>query len=133
MPIGVLTGHSVKVAWVNADHTYVTSCAGHHWPCFGRGNGGTQICRGMGNVDIADCLSRPNSQAGIVYGMTGVCHQSANRILSPSGQTVSAARGYRWSNFTYGTYGKDPLTLRLFSPVRYPWPEWAACNGHCHP
>lgn len=133
MPNGTLTGHSIKMALLNADHTYVTSSAGHTWPCFGRGNGGTQICHGFGNVEIAACLSNPNSQAGIVYGVTGVCHQTANRIVYPSRQTVSAAQGYRWSIFTYGSYGKEALTLRPFSPLHYPWPELAACNGHSHP
>ena len=130
---GILTGHSIKVALLPADHTYVTSSAGHVWPCFGRSGGGAQICSGVGNVDRADCLSNPESRAGIVYGVTGVCHQTANRILWPSGQTVSAARGYRWSIFTYGTYGTDSVTLVNYSPTHHPWPELAACFGHSHP
>lgn len=129
---GTLTGHSIKMVGLAADHTYVTSSEGHVWSCFGRGHGGKQICSGIGNIDQADCLSKPDSKAGIVYAVTGVCHQAANRILYPSGKTVSAARGYRWSVFAYGTYGKDPLTGTSYSPAVHPWPELIACNGQSH-
>jgi hypothetical protein len=97
MPIGILTGRSIKMAMLPADHTYVTSSVGHVWPCFGRSAGGLAICSGAGNVERADCLSNPRAEAGIVYGVTGVCHQTANRILYPAGKTVSAARGYDWN------------------------------------
>lgn len=133
VPPGILTGHSIKMAALPADHTYVTSSAGHVWACFGRSVGGTPICGGTGNVDLADCLSNPQSRAGIVYGVTGVCHQTANRILYPAGQTVSSARGYRWSVFTYGIYGKDLAARNNYCPIYHPWPELTACSGHVHP
>ena len=118
---------------IPADHTYVTSSAHHVWPCFGRSSGGRPVCRGAGDIDKADCLSNPLSQAGIAYGVTGVCHQAANRILYPSGLTVSVARGYRWSVFSYGAYGKDATTRDNFSPAGNPWPELIACNGVASP
>lgn len=134
MPTGTVTGHAISIATLPADHTYVTSDAGHVWPCFGRSLGGAIICSGVGNTSTAACLSNPQSRAGIVYGITGVCHQAANRIMCPAQATVSAARGYRWSLFSYGTYGKDPRTLNTHSPQSNPWPELAACNlGHVHP
>jgi hypothetical protein len=40
-----------------------------------------------------------------VYGVTGVCHQTANRILYPARVTVSKAGGYWASSLAYGTYG----------------------------
>jgi hypothetical protein len=135
MPSGTLTGYAIKISalpwW---DHTYVTSSQGHAWGCWGRSAGGTQICSGVGNTDQADCLSQPNSQAGISYGTTGVCHQTANRILFNAGQMVSGARGYRASVFIWGVYGKDPASGQHYSPPTSPWPELHHCStNHTHP
>ena len=55
---------------------------------------------------MADCISKPWSTAKLVYGITGVCHQTANRILWPAGVTVRQARGYWASWLLYGTFGK---------------------------
>ncbi len=105
--MSTLTGWAVSTAGGLADHTYVTSDDGRGpWGCFGRSSGGKPICHGTGDGGVADCLSQPSSTAGIVYGVTGVCHQAANRILLPAGVTVSAAKGYAASHFLYGTYGK---------------------------
>jgi hypothetical protein len=41
----------------------------------------------------------------IVYAITGVCHQTANRILRPSRKTVHKAQAYAASWALYGTYG----------------------------
>ena len=46
-------------------------------------------------------------QGGIVYGVNGVCHQIANRILYPSAQIVSHAHGYWLSVSVFGTYGTN--------------------------
>jgi hypothetical protein len=135
MPIGTLTGFAINiVAFPIWDHTFVNSSHGHLWGCWGRSAGGKQICSGTGNCDQADCLSQPNSQAGITYGVTGVCHQTANRILFPALQTVSGARGYRASVFVWGVYGKDSAAGQHFSPANFPWPELADCElNHIHP
>lgn len=134
MANGTLTGHAIKMVNLPADHTYVTSDAGHVWPCFGRSAGGVAICSGAGNISKADCLSNPQSRSGLSYGITGVCHQAANRIMYPVGATVSKARGYRWSLFSYGTFGNDPSTLSPYSPRTNPWPELASCDSrHTHP
>ena len=134
MPIGMLTGYVLTMQPPLAEHTYVTSSHGHIWPCWGRSSKGRQICTGSGNTAQADCLSQPNSHAGIVYGVTGVCHQTANRILYPAGLTVAAAVGYRASVFAWGTYGRDLGARRLYSPVSLPWPELQHCQAqHVHP
>lgn len=104
------------------DHTYVVSSCGLRWGCFGRSAGGSQLAAGTGSSLIADCLSQPASAPGVVpwvyaglrYGIDGVCHQAANRILFPSGTTVAACAGYPWSVWTYGAY---PM----------PWPELQIC------
>lgn len=134
MPVGILAGYALTKLGQLAEHTYVVSGHSHEWPCWGRAQGGRRICSGMGNTSEADCLSQPNSQAGIIYGGTGVCHQTANRILYPSGETVSGASGYRGSLFTWGTYGRDLATLRAHSPSSFPWKELQSCrNYHIHP
>lgn len=134
MAIGTLSGYALKMVSLPADHTYVESSAGHVWPCWGRSAGGHLVCQGPGNVDQADCLSQPSSQAGIVYAVTGVCHQTANRILFPATLFVSGAARYRMSVFTWGVYGRDRATGRLYSPSSNPWPELTTCSSsHSHP
>lgn len=133
MPLGTLTGHALKMIPGIAEHTYVTSSLGQVWACFGRSVGGRLICASAGNTAQAECLSQPNSEAGIVYGGTGVCHQAANRILLPSGQNVSGASGYRGSFWAWGSYGRDLVTRRTYSPLSFPWPELEACRTlHVH-
>ena len=136
MPIGILAGYALLMPGQLTEHTYVVSGHNHTWPCWGRSQGGKRICSGMGNTDQSDCLSQPNSQAGINYGITGVCHQTANRILYPGGQIVSGASGYRFSFFAWGAYGLDLTILppRHCSPSSSPWAELQACrNYHSHP
>lgn len=90
MPQGTLYGFAMPAQmWPRADHTYVTSSDGGAWGCYGRCTGGTLICSGNGNTAVANCLARPNAQAGIVYGINGLCHQMSNRILYPAGQMHS--------------------------------------------
>ncbi len=103
--MATLTGYAVKMRGLRWDHTYVRSSDGHRWRCWGRDTGGRPICSGRGDSAVADCLSQPNSHAGINYLLTGVCHQTANRILYPAGVLVSMARGYNQSVFFWGTYG----------------------------
>src|SRR5690242_17238200 len=95
-----LEGYAIRaIALPYGDHTYVRSALGHAWGCWGRSSGGSLICSGTGDWQIADCLSQPNSEAGIRYTRTGVCHQTANRILWPAKIIVSGARGFRASSF----------------------------------
>ncbi|MDD5267675.1 MAG: hypothetical protein PHO08_11175 [Methylococcales bacterium] len=89
-----------------ADHTYVRTADGRGvWGCWGRSDGGSEICRGSGSSKQADCYSQPWGTSGIIYGVTGVCHQTANRILYPARVIVSGAHGYWLSSLVYGTYG----------------------------
>lgn len=97
------------------DHTYAISSCGLRWGCWGRANGGAQLSSRVGSSAIADCLSQPNSEAGIRYGITGVCHQTANRILLPAGITVQGCAGYRLSVAAFRVYGRGA------------WPELQAC------
>ena len=98
------------------DHTYVNSSCGLVWGCFGRSQGGLPICSAPGSSTLADCLSQTGSRAGIRYGITGVCHQAANRILyatRPQPATVQACRGYSVSEYAYGPYGLGSWPQRL--------------------
>jgi len=96
-----------------ADHTYVTSDQNDRWPCWGLGaggsSGGTEICSGSGSIPRARCLAQPSGHAAILWGVTGVCHQTANRILLPSGRIVAAAAGFWASALAYGIYGRDAV------------------------
>ena len=104
--MSILTGYAISTGVLRTDHTYVKSDNPPFvWSCWGRGSGGKRICRGSGNSSVANCISQSNSHAGIIYGVTGVCHQTANRILYPARVTVSKARGYWASSLAYGTYG----------------------------
>lgn len=112
-----LTGYSLPAQFANRfDHAYVASDT-KKWGCFGRDAGGAFVISGDGDESCADCLSQPNSTAGIVYFVTGVCHQAANRILWPSGVVVAAVRGYGWSSFMFNTYGKGT------------WPQLRHCGN----
>lgn len=105
------------------DHTYVTSDDNYGpWGCFGRSSGGHSVSSGQGNSACADCLSKPSNllatpplYAGLRYGVTGVCHQAANRILRPAGVSVAGVQGYGASVFLYGPFGRGG------------WPEWRQC------
>jgi hypothetical protein len=107
--MATLTGYAVKISWLGADHTYVLSSEGHKWGCWGRDAGGKAICSGNGSASVANCISQPKSTSGLIYAVTGVCHQTANRILYPARAIVSRARGYWASSLVYGTYGTDGL------------------------
>ncbi len=56
-------------------------------------------------------IAESDERAGIAcYMVNGVCHQAANRILIPTGETVAGARGYKLSVVFFGVYGR-PKTL----------------------
>ena len=135
MAIGTLTGYAIPVIGLGfVDHTYVEASNGFTCGCFGRSAGGSVVCSGHGNVDQAACLATPALTAGIDYGVTGVCHQSANRILWPAGLNVLSAKGARGSVYAWGLYGLDPTTRRKCSPATTPWSELAVClTSHSHP
>lgn len=117
-----LNGFKIKISWLGADHTYVTSSDGYIWPCWGRSAGGKLISSGQGSSARANCLSQNDSHAGIVYGVTGVCHQTSNRILSPAGITVSSASGYWASVLLYGVYGTHSAPALI---------EWEIRKANC--
>lgn len=106
----------------HADHTYVKSSDGKKWGCWGRDKGGQKICEGKGDSKKANCLSSPRGTALIVYAVTGVCHQTANRILRPSRKTVSKAQAYAASWALYGAYGGTNKALS---------PEWKTHEAIC--
>lgn len=139
MPIGnpALAANATQVlfAWANplsswhqADHTWVTdfdspfACPppSHYWYCWGichpTGPGTTArpLLRAAGDIAAATCICRPDDPAahgGIdLYGVHGVCHQLANRVLyaaSTGGTppTVVGAHKYWLSQALFGTYG----------------------------
>lgn len=118
MSMAILTGFSIPMYFRQSwDHTYALSDDGFLWSCFGRTTGGGKICTDVGDSSMADCLAQPNSHAGIIYLVTGVCHQAASRILWPAKLLVDQAGGYGWSYALFGPYGTDPC----------PWPLLEQC------
>lgn len=121
-----------------ADHTYVTSSDGDEWGCWGRSSGGRKICEKDASKKITACIAGDNGKAGVlVYGINGVCHQTANRLLRDTRATVSSAKGYAASWALFGPYGKvspggikDPLwIIRETKCGIKPWsidPLWIA-------
>lgn len=101
-----IKGYAIQMSIEVADHTYVASPS-KVWPCFGRSEYGHEICDAMGDFDKCNELAGDNSHAEIKYGRTGVCHQTANRILIPTQQTVHKAKGYSISTYFFGIYGTD--------------------------
>lgn len=106
-------------------HTYVQSSCGALWGCWGGSAGGTSVCSGSGSSIEADCISRGG--AGIVYGLNGVCHQTANRILAPANITIPPSyQQIRATYFTYGQYGYNLPN----QPQSDRWPDRKlACSG----
>lgn len=103
-------------------HTYVKSSCGAAWGCWGGTTGGTSICAGTGSSIQADCIDGKDD-AGIIYYITGVCHQIANRILFPAGIILpdAAYPDIRSSYFLYNEWGQN-LPGR---PPFYQWPNRA--------
>jgi hypothetical protein len=107
--MSTLMGFGRRISWLDwADHTYVKSePEGYTWPCWGGSDGGNELCKGYGDAWVANLLSFPWGTAQLIYGITGVCHQTANRILFDTGLTVAGARGFWLSSILYGYYGVD--------------------------
>ena len=92
--------------------------------------GGSQIASGAASSAKADCIARPDMQAGIRYGVTGLCHQTANRILWPAGVNVSATKNYGLTVFFYGHYGSDAQEwIQHRAPCENTTGEIAECDG----
>lgn len=113
----ILEGWATKINDV-ADHTHVY-CPGNgrYFDCWG-GHSGPEprrICRGDGSYNWANCyrcpvFSFPDTACIGIYAVDGVCHQSANCFLYSAGVTLNfAVRGYWFSLFSYGTYGRGFL------------------------
>jgi len=110
--VGVLEAFKKPVAirpLSKLDHTYVVGSDGTRWECNGADSGGKTIGNAFGDLSISHAIAGVDHKAGIVYGVTGVCHQMANRILSPSGITVKDAAGYFLSVASYQEFGIDEL------------------------
>lgn len=101
-----------------ADHTWVRSPAnGQFFDCWGGHSGPNQrrVTYGNGNYTRANCYRCHiwpfRDTAGIgIYAVDGVCHQTTNLFLYSAGRTLNFnVRGYWFSVFSYGTYGRSFL------------------------
>lgn len=127
--IAPMSGYAIPIEITSElDHTYAQANA-QPYNCFGRSTGGTLICQGQGDPVASaiiangkiDSDGNNDGHAGIVYGLTGVCHQTANRILSPAKILISKAKGYTLSSALYGDYGHfyHPYEMFLMAETTY--------------
>lgn len=108
-------GYAISTVGEIADHTYV-QVDDKYYGCWGRKKGGDVVCHGSGNAKHAHCMANwecIDGTAGIIYGETGVCHQTANRILRPARIAVYKAKGYMASHLLYGTYGSSYFLWKI--------------------
>ncbi len=124
-------------AWGNTttlgvgDHTWVTTSSDgtamptdgdvEYWYCWGVHHSRAEKL-GMSTTGAAFARkvakpNDPNADVGIRYGIDGLCHQMANRLLrfTVDGDTgmpvkVDRASGYQLSKGMYGEYGGTKLT-----------------------
>jgi hypothetical protein len=111
-----------------AEHTYIR-CRDNsqYFDCWGGHESPTQgpgVLRFSCNAlyHVADCYRRPvfgrSDTAGIgVYGINGVCHQTANLFLCSSDRVITiedGVKGYWLSNLAYGIHGDvGPFSVPL--------------------
>lgn len=131
-------------------HTYVYTtvgkapCRHHNFQCYGGVTRGSYAIRDSADLELAIAIasgdpydvredynrmkitlvSRFGDCSGIVYGVTGVCHQMANRILyacRSHPNIFDVAPSAVLSYFAYGVYGSFLLSLFLTD-----WPFYLA-------
>ena len=121
-------GDGLTTDW--ADHTWVNSPQnGQFFECWGGHSGPNErfIVSGNGSYNWPNCYRCSiwpfRDTAGIgVYAVDGVCHQSANCFLYNANVTLNFnVRGYWFSLFSYGTFGRSYLRW-LAAP--YGWCTW---------
>jgi len=124
-----------------AEHTYV-KCPDNneYFDCWGNHESPTQgsgvhrfSCEGI--YEVANCyrhnIFTVRDTAGIgIYGINGVCHQTANLFLYSSNRAISiedGVKGYWLSSLAYGTYGDvnpfdspaQPLFIEVWKQMVY--------------
>lgn len=121
-------GHDAWVDGTWADHAFACVNDNGENFCFAyHGGAGVSLGEYISNTwgygdayKFKRCASHP-TQCKVVYGVEGVCHQEANRMLYSSGKKVTNADGY-WLFFaSYGHYGNY-----LFA-----W-KWTNCKTVCN-
>lgn len=116
----VHTGDSIPSTPHWADHTFATfENYVNKWDC-SSGTGTNEpddpntrlIALGTGSRTKARCIGSV-ANSGIVWGVTGFCHQCTNRVLYPASIIVHRAAGYNISSGMHNTYGSDPASWSL--------------------
>jgi hypothetical protein len=108
------------------DHVYVKFDNGETFRCAGGDSGGEPLDDASGDEDfeLASKFNKPmeipipfdyligtktfylpTGDTGVIYGINGVCHNMANRIMFPTRATVHKARGYPLSLLLFDVYG----------------------------
>lgn len=110
-------------------HTYVLSSSPQDaWGCHGGTTGGGYLCGGVAHLSLARCIDG-GDEAGIIYLVTGVCHQIANRILAAAATQIPEASDpqVRGSYLTFKRYGRDYSWI----PAGKKWSDrWYHCTAN---
>ena len=135
MPPTLLTAYArpMAITFGATDHTYVKSSHGDVWPCFGESTGGRTILTAEGSRGLAQCYARHDSEAGLYYGVTGVCHQAANRILAPTSRLVTNAPFFVSATSIFGDYGLPWVEADMGIPKPEWVDDWSDREARCRP
>ena len=69
----------------------------------------------------------PKDTSGIYYGLTGICHQMANRLLYSSNEMMFPDWWIAPYIF-YGLYGRKNIIKEIDPDKKYYWPEYLAAS-----
>lgn len=111
VPTGAYSGHPV-LGELSQSHVFVSSSSGKTWGCLGRSlknfpNGAPSAFEALAEDEWVGAIAGSNGAAGIILRENGVCHQSANRMLIPTGRTVDMADGNELAIMMFGLYGPN--------------------------
>ncbi|WP_437925287.1 hypothetical protein WMF37_40490 [Sorangium sp. So ce291] len=106
------------VLWGTADHSFIRTGNGKVFECWGgvAGPNLRKVSSGAGSYNWANCYrgsfpGLPDTACIGVYGVNGVCHQSANCFLFSAGMILdpTTVKGCWLSYGAYGVYGTNFL------------------------
>jgi hypothetical protein len=103
----------------------------------GRPVTGRELSRASGETNKTNCMGGSETwffgklpvYADIIYGVHGVCHQMANRLLLSCGSTVANANGFVLSAANYGIYGTR-VPAGVWAAAAWVPPFFAALVGY---
>lgn len=110
VPTDVYKGHPV-LGRLSQSHVFISSSSGRTWGCMGRSlrncPGAPIAFEAQAEDEWVSAIAGAKGSANIRNRENGVCHQSANRILLPTGRTCDMADGNEIAIMMFGLYGPN--------------------------